>query len=110
MRTNNQEALLDAVLAGAGLAVLPTWLIREHLQDGRLQRVLTEFEPPRTPVYAIFPRRGVPPHKVRALVEFLAERYHERQILAAEGHVAATGDSRPPVGCSGKTSWRSDST
>ena len=54
MRTNNQEALLDAVLAGAGLAVLPTWLIREPLQDGRLQRVLTEFEAARTPVYAVF--------------------------------------------------------
>jgi DNA-binding transcriptional LysR family regulator len=97
MRTNNQEALMDAVLAGAGLAVLPTWLIREHLQDGRLQRVLTEFEAPRTPVYAIFPRRGVPPNKVRVLVEFLAERYHERQILAAEGHVVASADSNTTV-------------
>jgi DNA-binding transcriptional LysR family regulator len=90
MRTNNQEALLDAALAGAGLAVLPTWLIREHLQDGRLQRVLTEFEAPRTPVYAIFPRQGVPPNKVRALVEFLAERYRERQVLASEAHVNVT--------------------
>jgi DNA-binding transcriptional LysR family regulator len=97
MRTNNQEALMDAVLAGAGLAVLPTWLIREHLQDGRLQRVLTEFEAPRTPVYAIFPRQGVPPNKVRALVEFLAERYRERQILAAEGHVALSANSATGV-------------
>src|SRR5262249_12881443 len=34
MRTDNQEALLDAVLAGAGLAVLPTWLIKQELEDG----------------------------------------------------------------------------
>jgi DNA-binding transcriptional LysR family regulator len=87
MRTNNQEALLDAVLAGAGLAVLPTWLIREPLQDARLQRVLTEFEAPRTPVYAVFARTGVPPNKVRALVEFLADRYRERDVLAAESHI-----------------------
>jgi DNA-binding transcriptional LysR family regulator len=90
MRTNNQEALMDAVLTGAGLAMLPTWLIREALQDGRLHRVLTEFEAPRTPVYAVFPRRGVPPNKVRALVEFLAERYRERDVLSAESHVAAS--------------------
>lgn len=89
MRTNNQEALMDAVLAGAGLAVLPTWLIRNALQDGRLQRVLTEFEAPRTPVYAVFPRHGTPPNKVRALVEFLAEQYRERNILAAEGSTTA---------------------
>ena len=89
LRANNQEALMDAVLTGAGLAVLPTWLIREALQDGRLHRVLTEFEAPRTPVYAVFPRRGAPPNKVRALVEFLAERYREREVLSAESHVAA---------------------
>jgi DNA-binding transcriptional LysR family regulator len=94
MRTNNQEALLDAVLAGAGLAMLPTWLIREQLQDGRLQRVLTEFEAPRTPVYAVFPRSGVPPNKVRALVEFLADRYRERDVLAAESHI---DENAPPI-------------
>jgi DNA-binding transcriptional LysR family regulator len=84
MRTNNQEALLDAVLAGAGLAVLPTWLIREALDNGSLQRVLTEFEAPRTPVYAVFPSRGPPPNKVRLFVEFLGQRYRERGLLSTE--------------------------
>jgi DNA-binding transcriptional LysR family regulator len=89
LRTNNQEALVDAALAGAGLAMLPTWLIREPLQDGRLHRVLTEFEAPRTPVYAVFPNRGAQPNKVRALVEFLAERYRDRDVLATEKHIGA---------------------
>jgi DNA-binding transcriptional LysR family regulator len=89
LRTNNQEALLDAVLAGAGLAVLPTWLIRGSLQDGRLQRVLTEFEAPRTPVYAVFPSRGAQPNKVRALVEFLADRYRDADVLAKSDAGAA---------------------
>lgn len=84
MRANNQEALIDAVLAGAGLAVLPTWLVKTELDCGRLQRVLTEFEAPRTPVYAVFPTRGAPPSKVRVFVEFLAERYRERSILVVE--------------------------
>ena len=84
MRTNNQEALMEAVFAGAGLAVLPTWLIQGDLDSGRLQRVLTEFEAPRTPVYAVFPNRGAPPNKVRAFIEFLADRYRERGILAPE--------------------------
>jgi DNA-binding transcriptional LysR family regulator len=84
LRADNQEALLDAVLAGAGLAVLPIWLIKEHLADGRLQRVLTHFEAARTPVYAVFPRRGPPPHKVRAFINFLADRYQAEKILASE--------------------------
>jgi DNA-binding transcriptional LysR family regulator len=84
LRADNQEALLDAALAGAGLAVLPTWLIQEPLEAGNLRRVLTEFEAPRTPVYAVFPTHGVPPKKVRAFIEFVAERYRERGILSAE--------------------------
>lgn len=84
LRANNQEALKDAVLAGAGIAVLPTWLMKAELEDGRLQRVLTEFEAPRTPVHAVFPSRGAPPNKVRVFVEFLAERYRERRVLAVE--------------------------
>ena len=82
MRTDNQEALLDAVLAAEGLAILPTWLVKPHLESGRLQRVLTRFEVPRTPVYAVFPSAGPPPNKVRAFVDFLAEGYRQEGILA----------------------------
>lgn len=84
VRANNQEVLMDAVLAGAGIAVLPTWLIKQKVATGELQRVLTEFEAPRTPVYAVFPTRGPPPNKVRAFVEFLAERYREQEVLSEE--------------------------
>jgi DNA-binding transcriptional LysR family regulator len=93
MRTDNQEALLDAVLAGAGLAVLPTWLIKQELEDGRLRRVLAEFEAARTPVYAVFPRPGPPPNKVRAFVEFLAERYDREGILSPEKGLNAVEDA-----------------
>ncbi len=88
IRTNNQEALADAVLAGAGLAVLPTWLVKVELESGRMRRVLAEFEAPRTPVYAIFPARGAPPGKVRAFVDFVSERYREESILDANPVVA----------------------
>jgi DNA-binding transcriptional LysR family regulator len=87
MRTNDQEALRDAVLAGAGLAVLPTWLIQDALESGRLQRVLAEFEGPRTPVYALIPNTGPPLNKVRAFVEFLSEQLRQRQILSSESLV-----------------------
>ena len=84
MRANNQEALVDAVLAGAGLAVLPAWLVRDALKSGALERVLTEYEAPRTPVHAVFATRGAPPKKVRVFVDFLAERYRELGILSSE--------------------------
>src|SRR6202012_3581270 len=36
LRTNDSEALLDAVIAGLGIALLPTWLISDELRSGRL--------------------------------------------------------------------------
>jgi DNA-binding transcriptional LysR family regulator len=81
LRTNNQEALVDAVLGGSGLAILPTWLLQQALTSGRLRRVLENFEAPRTPVYAVFPSRGPPPHKARVFVEYLDQRYRERGVL-----------------------------
>lgn len=88
MRTDNQEALLECVLAGTGLAVLPTWLAQPALEAGRLQRVLPEFEAARTPVYALFPTRGPVPGKVRTFVEFLATHYREKGILSP--HASST--------------------
>lgn len=84
LRANNQEALVDAVLAGAGLAVLPMWLVREAMDKGHLQRVLSEFERPRTPVHAVLPARGSPPNKVRAFIDFLNARYKEKGVLSPE--------------------------
>ena len=95
MRADNQEALLEAVLAGAGMALLPTWLIQDELRDGLVQRVLGEFEAPRTPVYAVFPRRGPPPGKVRTFVDFLAERYHHDGILAPDSSTHAVDGELP---------------
>lgn len=42
---NHVDCVLDAVLAGHGLAILPTYLCGPALADGRLRRVLGEFEP-----------------------------------------------------------------
>jgi DNA-binding transcriptional LysR family regulator len=84
LRTNNQEALIDAVIAGAGLAVLPMWLVRDDLEKGRLQRVLAEFERPRTPVHAVLPTKGALPSKVRAFVDFLSAHFEERGVLSLE--------------------------
>lgn len=42
---NNIGCILDAVLQGHGLAILPTYLCGEALAQGRLRAVLREYEP-----------------------------------------------------------------
>jgi len=90
MRANSQDALLDFVRAGAGLAVLPMWRVRAGLARGELCRVLPGFEAPATPIYAVFPTRGPPPKKVRLFVEFLSERFREHGAVTQDPVAAAT--------------------
>lgn len=66
-------ALREAAIAGAGMAVLPDWLIRAPLAEGRLQRVLPDWGIPPVDVHVVFPSGRVP-RRVRAFVEFAVER------------------------------------
>lgn len=44
-RFNNLDCVLDAVLAGHGLAILPTYLAGPEIQNGRLHTILDDYEP-----------------------------------------------------------------
>lgn len=81
LRTNNQEALLQAVLAGAGVALLPDWLVRVHVASGLLKVLLDDCIGPSTPVHAVFPTPGSQPRIVRAFVDLLADHYRRERIL-----------------------------
>jgi DNA-binding transcriptional LysR family regulator len=73
--TGDMAALQRAALAGIGVVQLPTMLIREQLAQRTLVNVLPGWAPKADIVHAVFPtRRGLLP-SVRALVDYLAERY-----------------------------------
>lgn len=44
LMANNSEMLRQVCLDGAGLILMPTWLIGEDIRAGRLQAVLTNFQ------------------------------------------------------------------
>ena len=74
---NNSEAIREAALKGLGIALLPTFLVTPDLEAKRLTQVLTDYEiegAVANEVYALhLPTPYVSP-KVRAFVEFFAER------------------------------------
>lgn len=73
-RANSGDALNLAAIRGLGLALQPTFIAAEALRDGRLERVLADFPLDSIPICAVFPGRRHIPHRVRLLVDFLAER------------------------------------
>ncbi len=83
-----------AVLMGTGICVLPDYMCRDELRDGRLVALLPDWAPPAGVVHAVFPsRRGLVP-AVRRFLDFLGEHLKGEQVVHAsctEDKVAAVG-------------------
>jgi DNA-binding transcriptional LysR family regulator len=77
-RVNNGEALLEAALAGLGLAILPAFMSAPALADGRLTEVLPRWRPMAQAIHAVYPHNRHLSAKVRLFVDFLAERLAPR--------------------------------
>ncbi len=75
LKINDDDALSHAVLAGLGVALLPTFIVGNDLQSGRLQAVLQDYLPVEQEVTAVFlPNTYLPP-KIRVFIDFLQERF-----------------------------------
>ena len=72
---NTTPAVLAATLAGAGLAVLPDFLIMEDIKAGRLTRILPAWTLPAGGIHAVYPAARFRPQKVTAFVAMLMEEH-----------------------------------
>jgi DNA-binding transcriptional LysR family regulator len=100
LRVNNSEAILDAAVAGLGVALLPAWLIGDCLQKGQLAIVLPEWEAKisagaERAIWGICPYHRIVSPKVKVFLAFLQQQFgrppywdqHDREITSAEGRL-----------------------
>jgi DNA-binding transcriptional LysR family regulator len=78
LRVNNGDAMLPSLVAGLGLGVLPEFIARDALADGRLEAVLTEWSLPRGALHWVTPPGGPRPARVELLGQFLGEQLTQR--------------------------------
>lgn len=76
---NNSLAIRDAVLAGAGISLLPSFYVEPHLRRGELRAVLTDYVPKPLFVHAVYARSKHLSPKVRAWVDLLRERFKKAE-------------------------------
>ena len=73
--TRGMLALRDAALAGVGVVQLPKMMTSRLIAEGQLVHVLEGWAPREEIIHAVYPsRRGMLP-SVRALLDYLAERF-----------------------------------
>ena len=77
LQSDNTDVLLAAAERGAGIILLPTWMVGEPVSEGRLQRILVDFpiEPASAPIHALFAETPHLAPKVRVFVDYLVEAY-----------------------------------
>ena len=78
-RLNNGRMLAELAAAGLGIVLEPDFIVAPEVRSGRLQRLLTDYQPPRSPIAAVYPSRRHLSAKVRSFVDFLAARHAQNQ-------------------------------
>ncbi|MDN3609529.1 LysR family transcriptional regulator [Vibrio ostreicida] len=72
-RCDNGMGLKEMLLANAGLALMPRWLVWQELESGQLVHVLQDYATC-YPISAVFPQHRYLPLKVRCFIEFVEQK------------------------------------
>lgn len=82
-KADNAVALVEACLAGIGLAWVPDDFTEEHVASGALVPVMTRYPPPPAAAYILRPPGQHPARKIRVLTELLIEYCNKRARRAS---------------------------
>ena len=72
LRANNAEAMLPALRAGLGVALLPEFLAWSDIKDGSLEAVMCEWRVAPVGVHLVTPPGVMRPRRVAVLMDYLA--------------------------------------
>jgi DNA-binding transcriptional LysR family regulator len=75
LRGNNGDSLVSAAIDGLGIVFEPSFLVYDALREGKLVRLLRDWESEEMSVFAVYPNRKFLAPKVRSFIDFLVERF-----------------------------------
>jgi DNA-binding transcriptional LysR family regulator len=73
--SNNGDVLRQATLRGLGIAMLPSFIVGQDLDTGKLQRLLLTYQAPSLKIMILYPVNRHLSTKVQLLTEFLSDRF-----------------------------------
>lgn len=81
-RSDNATARNEAAALGAGIILAPLWQVQTLLEEGRLDLILTEYEPQPIPLHLLWPAVPRLPRRTRVLADLLVARLREAVMPA----------------------------
>jgi DNA-binding transcriptional LysR family regulator len=76
--SNNGEMLREAAIKGLGIALLPTFIVGEDIQQGTLTTILSDYSPPEISICIVYPINRHLSIKMRVFTDFLQQRFGDR--------------------------------
>jgi DNA-binding transcriptional LysR family regulator len=77
---DDASLMLEAALAGTGLAYLADWWVDESVRKGKLRRILDGFIPSSAGLCLYYPSRRYQPAGLRALISFIQDVYRGGRV------------------------------
>jgi DNA-binding transcriptional LysR family regulator len=78
LSANSGDAILPSLIAGLGIARLPSFILGEALAEGRVVEILKDWAPSTVGLHLMTPPSPLRPARVEALIAFLTERLRDR--------------------------------
>lgn len=75
------DSLVQYAVAGAGIVMMPEWVMAAELRTGQLVRLLPDWSPPTIPLYTVYANTSVIPLRLRLLADFLRRMIRTRNLL-----------------------------
>jgi DNA-binding transcriptional LysR family regulator len=88
LHVNTGDALCEAAIAGAGITVLPTFIVHKSVIAGELVPLMLPYEKVPTELHVVYPSRKLVPAKVKVFVDYLAAKcsrnpYWDRDVFGS---------------------------
>lgn len=78
--SNHYALLKRAALIGAGIARLPSYMVHDELNDGRLHWLLRDYQTPVSSLFLVHPFEGPLPRRVQMVADFLTTWFERRSV------------------------------
>lgn len=85
LATDSLYVVRKAALSGLGAGIVSSWIVKEDLAEGRLQRVLPGWNALPLPVYLVYPYSSYYPARLRKFLEMM------RKVMPALAEMQAPG-------------------
>lgn len=75
LQSNNDEILKINACAGHGIIYIPSFIVYEELQSGKLKHILVDYNEPDYFIYALYPPSRRVSAKTKVFLDFLVEKF-----------------------------------